>query len=349
MSTFDAKILIVGAGLSGLTTARHLTQSGESNFLVVEARERIGGRIETHMGVDLGATWFHDHHAHLSSLVDELGIARFHQFNKGKNVLVYNSMSPAHFFESHPDAPSPYRIAGGSKALVQSLAKPISPKIKTGTQVLGITAGDDHLEVHTSKGMLTVEKIVLTIPPRILNKIEFIPSLPEPLRSSMAKTHTWMSNAIKVGIVYEEPFWRSKGLSGTIIGQVGPVIELYDHSDASDSHFCLMGFVNEGLRASSPKKRKDRILKYIEQYLGPEALGFASYFEKDWSQSTFTSGDSPLTTYISPEYGDPLFQQGHWDERLYFSGAETSILHGGYMDGAVISGLRTAKQLLSQE
>jgi len=58
----DADTIVVGAGISGLTTARLLTQRGQ-RVLVLEARERIGGRVssEREGGVttDVGASWIH--------------------------------------------------------------------------------------------------------------------------------------------------------------------------------------------------------------------------------------------------------------------------------------------------
>lgn len=39
------KILIVGAGMAGLSAANHLLKNHETDFLIVEARSRIGGRI----------------------------------------------------------------------------------------------------------------------------------------------------------------------------------------------------------------------------------------------------------------------------------------------------------------
>jgi monoamine oxidase len=58
----DADIVVVGAGVAGLTAARELTRKGRQ-VVVLEARDRIGGRIHTvKVGgetVDLGATWIH--------------------------------------------------------------------------------------------------------------------------------------------------------------------------------------------------------------------------------------------------------------------------------------------------
>lgn len=60
----EADILIVGAGAAGLTAARELSFSKHS-VIVLEARDRIGGRINTHFGPDstapleLGAEFVH--------------------------------------------------------------------------------------------------------------------------------------------------------------------------------------------------------------------------------------------------------------------------------------------------
>uniref|UniRef100_A0A336M9Q4 CSON013814 protein n=1 Tax=Culicoides sonorensis TaxID=179676 RepID=A0A336M9Q4_CULSO len=57
------KIIIIGAGISGLSSGVHLLQNNISDFLILEARNRIGGRIiSIDMGgkkVELGANWIH--------------------------------------------------------------------------------------------------------------------------------------------------------------------------------------------------------------------------------------------------------------------------------------------------
>lgn len=57
------RVVVIGAGLAGLAAARHLTNQGY-DVLVIEARQRVGGRIwtSTHwpdMPLDFGATWIH--------------------------------------------------------------------------------------------------------------------------------------------------------------------------------------------------------------------------------------------------------------------------------------------------
>lgn len=57
-----ASILVIGAGIAGLAAARELKSSG-FNVIVLEGRDRIGGRIHTDrkLGIplDLGAQWIH--------------------------------------------------------------------------------------------------------------------------------------------------------------------------------------------------------------------------------------------------------------------------------------------------
>lgn len=62
-SVHKTKILILGAGMAGLSAAYHLTKNGVTEFKILEARGRIGGRIiQLPIGsekVELGANWIH--------------------------------------------------------------------------------------------------------------------------------------------------------------------------------------------------------------------------------------------------------------------------------------------------
>lgn len=347
MDTIHSKYIIVGAGLSGLTTAYHLAKNGEEDFIILEARDRIGGRILTKDDIDLGATWFQNHHTYLTQLLENLSLDKFEQYSKGQSVLVYNTMAPAHYFESQHNGPSAYRVAGGSIALINTLAEALPKKIVLNTSITSISEDKYQIHLKTNKTTYSAEKVIVTIPPKLASTLDFSPEIPENLFQTMKSTHTWMSNAMKVGILFKSPFWRKKDFSGTIIGQVGPVIELYDHCDYEEKVFGLMGFINEGLRDTSPEIRKEKILRYLEKYLGKEVMDYTDYFEKDWSMDKHTSCENLKSVYMSPQYGDSLYDQWYFNDKLLFSGTETSPIHGGYLDGAIFSAMRAAKKILN--
>ncbi len=165
-------------------------------------------------------------------------------------------MTRAHYFESDSNDPPANRMAGGSIVLIGALSENIQDKILLNTEVLEIGEEADKLLIHTSEKNYAGEKVIVAIPPKLAANIGHSPEIPESVLQQMKQTHTWMSNAIKVGITYQNPFWREKELSGTIIGQVGPIIELYDHSNLDDQSYSLMGFVNEGLRDVSSYFKK---------------------------------------------------------------------------------------------
>lgn len=76
MTTYDT--IVIGAGMSGVTAARMLADAGAS-MLVLEARDRIGGRMNTDRSagfpVDLGASWVHGiDDSPLWELVQALGV-----------------------------------------------------------------------------------------------------------------------------------------------------------------------------------------------------------------------------------------------------------------------------------
>ena len=75
-------VIVIGAGIAGLAAARTLAEAG-NRVILIEARDRVGGRIHTLPAVDgglpveLGAEFIHGLPPELIDLVDQAGLTRF--------------------------------------------------------------------------------------------------------------------------------------------------------------------------------------------------------------------------------------------------------------------------------
>ncbi len=87
----EADVIVVGAGLAGLAAARALTANG-SSVVVVEARDRVGGRLLNHdIGggevVEVGGQWIGPTQDRLAALARELGVETFPTHTEGQNLI----------------------------------------------------------------------------------------------------------------------------------------------------------------------------------------------------------------------------------------------------------------------
>ncbi len=83
-------VVVMGAGLAGLQTARLLVRAGR-RVQVLEARDRVGGRtfspVIDDATFDLGGQWLGHDHTRLRTLAAELGVAIYPQYTQGRRVL----------------------------------------------------------------------------------------------------------------------------------------------------------------------------------------------------------------------------------------------------------------------
>jgi putrescine oxidase len=86
-----ADVVIVGAGVTGLTAAWRLTQAGK-RVVVLEARDRVGGRLLTDdvdgVRLEVGGQWVSPDQTVLLAMLDELGLGTYARYRNGESVYI---------------------------------------------------------------------------------------------------------------------------------------------------------------------------------------------------------------------------------------------------------------------
>jgi monoamine oxidase len=152
----------------------------------------------------------------------------------------------------------------------------------------------------------------------------------------------------KAEAIYDRPFWREAGLSGQAVSDTGPVRSTFDNSPPDGKPGTLFGFIGgNDARAWSQMSagaRKAVVLEQLAGYFGEEARRPRAYVEDYAADEQWIRGCP--TAFTAPGvllgFGAALrkpFRRVHW------AGSETSTFWAGYMDGAVRSGERVAREV----
>jgi putrescine oxidase len=185
------------------------------------------------------------------------------------------------------------RVVGGLQQVPLLLAERLGDDVLLGHAVRTIEWSDEGVTVHAD-GELRVRArhVILALAPVLYNRISFVPALPR-LQHQMHQ-HISMGFVIKVHAVYDRPFWREQGLSGTAFSPYELSHEAYDNTNHGDERGTLVGFVSDrnadDVFRLSAEERKERILESLSHYYGPEAKNPVVYYESDWGSEEWTRG-----------------------------------------------------------
>lgn len=347
------KVAIIGGGLAGLTVAR-LLQAADVDFVLLEARDRLGGRIlsagadglPSEDGFDLGPSWYWPHmQPAIAELVEELGLAAFCQNSDGDVIFERMSREAAQRYRGVVQDQQSMRLVGGTSSLVRALARDLPAeriRLKARVTAMALLPKGVELTIGDAES-LAVGHVIAALPPRLLEATtRFSPSLTPETVQRWRGTPTWMAPHAKFFALYDQPFWREAGLSGTAQSMVGPMVEIHDATTSSGSA-ALFGFLGVGAeqRAALGEAALTRAcLDQLTRIFGSEARQPTATILKDWAAHplTATAADRSAAGHILPDSAP--WVTGEWQQRLTLAGSETSPIEAGYLSGAV-----TAAQL----
>ncbi len=241
------------------------------------------------------------------------------------------------------------RFDGGPQRLSQGLARRLSKAVRLRTEVVGVELRAGRVDVVTRSGVVHGRRVVLTMPRPVIAALRFRPVLP-PAYDQLLQRQP-MGAVTKVNVVYDTPFWRGDGLSGTVVGADGVLRIAYDNSPPSGRPGVLVTFFEGNASRHgftlTAAQRRELVLAFLARSFGERARRPVAYHEQTWATETFTRGAygtySPpgVLTALGPVTDGPVGP-------IHFAGDGTSAVWPGYMDGAIRSGRRAAREVLAE-
>lgn len=359
-----AEVVIIGGGLSGLYAAYLLEQSGITDYVLLEARNTFGGRIESARPLtgldryDLGATWFWpEFQPQLDALIHALQLPRLGQYESGDMLVEQSPAEPAIRTRSYFSASPSVRLAGGMAALTDALQSRLSPAcLRSGRRVQSIDSNGSLLRIEalTADGQhesYQVGHVLLAVPPRLASStIEFTPALPQTVARMWSGMATWMAPHAKYLAVYDTPFWREQGLSGQARSTRGPLAEIHDASGAAGG--ALFGFI--GVAADTRSQLGDEALRahcraQLVRLFGPLAASPRVELVRDWAAEPYTATGADLNGFAQHAQAPvSTMVTGPWCARITGIASEWSPQFSGYVAGAIDAATRGVQALIKE-
>ncbi len=239
------------------------------------------------------------------------------------------------------------RLVGGSQLLSLRLAEELGERVVLGAPVRRIDQ-EEGVRVHTDGGTSWhADRVIVAVPPQLAAEIAWQPALP-PAQDAFLRRLAFGTLA-KCDAVYDTPFWREEGLCGMAALRDGsPIRTIFDNTPPEGSPGVLMGFLGgtdwRRWGPASPDARRRAVLDCFARAFGERAARPRDYFETDWVSERWTRGGP--TAIPGP---GTLLDFGRTRAvphgAVHWAGTETAEHWNGFMEGAIRSGRRAAREV----
>ncbi len=234
------------------------------------------------------------------------------------------------------------RFTTGAQSICERLAARVSEAGATLRLSRPVTAiGQDANGV--SVDGVRASAVVVAVPPHLAARIDGVPAERAQLGARMQ-----MGSVIKCIASYDRPFWRDGGYSGEALSTTGAISATFDDCNATGDHAALVGFIvgdaAKRMRDVPEEQRKQIVIGEFARMHGPQAATPIAYVDKDWQRDDHAGGCyvgllgpgvlSAASCGLRASFG-----------RVFFAGTETAVHHVGYLEGAIESGQRVAREL----
>ncbi|MEU6308053.1 flavin monoamine oxidase family protein [Streptomyces chartreusis] len=231
-----------------------------------------------------------------------------------------------------------WRIAKGTKALLQAMINEAKPTIKLSSPVASVNDTGSIAYVTTTSGTrYSAKAVVVAMPVNALSTVRFTPSLPAALTTATTQGIA-VANAVKLWI-------HARKGAGRVYGQGAeggsPIPMLLPFKETSEGMLYVAFSTDPRLDPTSVTQVKKAV-----QQLGVN-LDIIGLKVHDWGRDPYARGGWAFRKprQLTTLYPDVTFTSG----RLSFASGDIANGWSGYIDGAIESGLRAARQAAGEE
>ncbi|MFI6866136.1 flavin monoamine oxidase family protein [Nocardia sp. NPDC050406] len=236
-------------------------------------------------------------------------------------------------------------LAEAAGTLTERLAADLRGRVVFDSAVTALHRDEAGVTIHSASGEYRAAKVIVTVPPPMAAAIEHHPPLPD--QRIRLQRNTYMGSVYKAIAVYTHPFWREHR-DAELTTLTEPGMAIFDTSPpAGPGHLCILiaGPEARNLETLSTDARRTKILSALVDHLGAGILETRGWHEKAWHQDRHVGGGYSALPSLGHEdgyYPAPAEPTGH----IHWAGTETAHEHAGYIEGAIESGERAAREVL---
>ncbi len=242
------------------------------------------------------------------------------------------------------------RFVGGTGEIPKRLAALVAEHLVLSSPVQMIEHTADAVVVHCRGGLVArARRVIVAISPTLAGRIMYDPPL-SGVRDQLTQRLP-NGSAMKAFFIYDEPFWRSDGLNGQLISDIGPARMSNDTCIPGDDHGVILLFL-EGDQARTfgrlpQPERREAMTAELVRHFGSRAADPEFYVDGEWSERQWTRGcyNANHGPHVWTKYGPALTTPIgviHW------ASTDTATYWSAYMEGAVDAGERAARAVIAE-
>ena len=358
------RVVIIGAGISGLVAGYELTRAGH-DVTILEARNRVGGRVFT-LRTPFSDGHFADAGAARIPLDHEMTIGYADHFELTLDPFYPESsyyvnlsgdertlISASDYLNNPPWEGFPVnrkdfvKIRGGTDKLPQAFADTLTDQIHLATPVESIEQNADGIIVGVSDGTeYSADRVLCTVPLPVLNRIQFSPQLSDAKVEASSGGYDYAAST-RVFMQFANRFWESEGLNGW--GNTDWPEEIWHPTwDRGGPRGLLMSYLFYDRAVELDQLSEENGIQHLLNRWTNVFPGVYDNIELEHS----TSHSWALQEWSGGAWASPTEEQnealaahiGAAEGRIHFAGEHASDYHG-WMQGALVSGLRAATEI----